>query len=143
MITIPKNLNDDILEYCKVNNITDIDLFMLRCLRQGFTVEKYGATPKSPEKIVEKIVEVPVEKVIERFVEVPIEKNVYITDDTEIGKLTAEIERLQKLNTINHLDMTQTINDYNEKINELTNQLTQLKAELEIEKKKKRDIYGE
>lgn len=85
-MTIPKQLNDEIWEYCRVNNITAIDDFMLKCLKQGFTVEKYGAAPSTPEKIVEKIVEVPVEKVIE--------KEVYITNNEEVTALTQKINEI-------------------------------------------------
>ena len=38
----------------------------MKCLQQGFTVEKYGAAPSAPEKVIEKIVEVPVEKIVEK-----------------------------------------------------------------------------
>lgn len=59
---IPKNLNNEIWEYCRTNNITNIDEFILKLLKQGFTTEKFGATPitKTVEKVVEKIVEVPI-----------------------------------------------------------------------------------
>ncbi len=59
---IPKELNNEIWEYCRSNNITNIDEFTLKLLKQGFTAEKFGATPttKTIEKIVEKTVEVPV-----------------------------------------------------------------------------------
>ncbi len=55
---IPKELNNEIWEYCRSNNITNIDEFMLKLLKQGFTAEKFGATPTT--KTIEKIVEVPV-----------------------------------------------------------------------------------
>lgn len=57
---IPNDLKNDIWAYCRANDITNIDEFKLRLLKQGFTVEKYG-TPKVGvvEKIIEKIVEVP------------------------------------------------------------------------------------
>lgn len=86
MMTIPKQLNDEIWDYCRANNITSIDDFMLKCLRQGFTVEKYGAAPSAPEKIIEKVVEVPVEKVVE--------KEVYITNNEEVTKLTERINQI-------------------------------------------------
>jgi ribosomal protein S13 len=68
-------------------------------VKQGFTVEKFGATPQVNERIVEKIVEVPVEK------------EVYVSNDDEVNKLT-------------------------DKINQLI-------IELDLERKKKKDIYGE
>mgnify|MGYP003328256236 CR=1 FL=1 len=55
---IPKELNNEIWDYCRVNNITNIDEFTLKLLKQGFTIEKYGSTPMvtTKEKIVEKII---------------------------------------------------------------------------------------
>ena len=54
---IPKNLKDEIWEYCKLNDITDLNAFMLKSLQQGFNIEKYGPTPftvggKEPEVMV-------------------------------------------------------------------------------------------
>jgi len=79
---IPKNLKDEIWEYCRLNDISNIDEFIVKMVRQGYTVEKFGATPlgktevKEVEKIVEVIREVPVEKIIE--------KEVFITDYIQI-----------------------------------------------------------
>jgi len=42
---IPKELKDEIWNYCKVNDITNVDGFIMKLLRQGFTAEKYGAVP--------------------------------------------------------------------------------------------------
>lgn len=83
---IPKELNNEIWDYCRINNITGIDDFIVRLIRQGFTIEKYGATPMTKQKIIEKIVEVPIEKIIE--------KKVYISDDAEVLKLTQKITEL-------------------------------------------------
>ena len=108
---LPKELNNEIWDYCRVNNITSIDNFIVKLVKQGFTVEKFGATPATTnEKIVEKIVEIPVEKIVE--------KEVYITDDNQVKELT-------------------------EKISKLTNDLADVSNQLELEKKKKKDIYGE
>jgi hypothetical protein len=126
---IPKELNNEIWDYCRANNITGIDDFIIKLVKQGFTVEKFGATPQTREKIIEKIVEkikeVPVEKIVEKIVEVPklIENN-EMAEDLRVKILEAE-----EINT--------KLNQANEKINSLT-------KELEIEKNKpKRDIYGE
>ncbi len=127
MINLPKQLMDDIWDYCRLNNIPNIDDFIIKMVRQGFTVEKYGATPvtKTVEKIVEKIVEVPVEKIVEKIVEVPVEmeddelKNSYERLLFENGELRSEIDIL--------------INDKEEVIKELNIQ----------KQKNKRNIYGE
>jgi len=134
---IPKELKDELWDFCRLNNITNIDMFTIKLLKQGFTVEKFGATPNTVEKIVEKIVEVEkiieLEKIIEKIVEVPVEKEIYITDDTNIKKLTEEISRLEK-----ERDKYKEESIHWQKERHATLQL------LELEKKKnKLDIYGE
>ena len=122
---IPKELHNEIWDYCRVNSITNINDFVNKLIKQGFTIEKFGATPVVKEKIVEKIVEVPVEKIVERIVEVP----VAMVDNEMTQKLTekiAEIEELRK-------DLTES----NDKITQLEKELTEEK------KKNKKDIYGE
>ena len=141
---IPKILKDEIWDYCRLNNVTNIDDFTMKLLKQGFTMEKFGATPISKEKIVEKIVEkiieVPVEKIVEKIVEVSVDKEVYITDDAQTKKLTDEIERLQKLKEIHDMDQS----NMTKEILELMDKVKNLEKELELEKKKnKTDFYGE
>jgi hypothetical protein len=115
---IPKELHNEIWDYCRLNNITAIDDFTIKLIRQGFTVEKYGATPVTKEKIVEKIVEVPVEKIVEKIIEVPVQ----MVDEEKDTRLRDSIVQVQQLST----------------------QIDSLKTELELEKQKnKKDIYGE
>lgn len=129
---VSKELNDEIWNYCRANNITNIDEFMLKCLKQGFTAEKFGATPTIKEKIVE--------KEVEKIVEVPVEKEVFITDDKEMQKLTAEIERLNKNGKLASEAKDKALDELAEKEIELK----KVKLELEQEKnKKKTDFYGE
>lgn len=110
---IPKDLNNEIWEYCRINNITNIDEFTLKLLKQGFTSEKFGATPvtKTVEKVVEKIVEVPVEKIV-------------------------EVQVNSKLDSIS-LDLLNEVEELKSKNRELEELL-----EIERNKKNK-DIYGE
>lgn len=141
---VSKELNNEIWDYCRLNSITNIDDFMVKCLKQGFTAEKYGATPTTREKIVEKevekIVEVEVEKIVEKIVEVSVEKKVYITDDKEMGKLTKEIEKLNKHGQL----ATQAKDKALKELATLEIEHKKLKIELEQEKKKKKtDLYGE
>ena len=141
---VSKELNNEIWDYCRLNSITNIDEFMVKCLKQGFTAEKYGATPSVKEKIVEKIVEKEVEKIvevpIEKIVEITVEKEVFITDNKEMGKLTKEIEKLNK-----HVQLAAQAKD--KALKELATleiEHNKLKIELEQEKKKKKtDLYGE
>jgi hypothetical protein len=84
---LPKDLKNEIWEYCRVNGITNIDEFIVKMVTQGFTVEKFGATPytKEPETIV---------KTVE--VEVPVEKEVYVTDDSKVQELLEKLHNLQR-----------------------------------------------
>jgi hypothetical protein len=115
---VNKELKDEIWNYCRTNDITNIDEFMFKCLKQGFTIEKFGATPTIKEKIVEKIVEVPVEKIVE--------KEVFISDNEEISKLKTENSELFL------------------KVKDLEQLLKKQKDELVIlQNKQKKDFYGE
>ena len=144
MIELPKKIKDELYDYCKLNNITNIDEFILKIVTQGFVVEKYGAAPTSKEKIVEvqvdkiieKIVEVPVDKIVEKIVE----KEVYITDDSQYEELTNKILELEnKLNESNN----ELSSECENKLKEKDDKITLLTNLLEVEKRKKRDIYGE
>jgi hypothetical protein len=126
---IPKEINNEIWDYCRLNNITAIDDFTIKLIKQGFTIEKFGATPITKEKIVEKIVEktieVPVEKIVEKIVEVPIQ----MVDEEKDRLLRESILQSQQLSM---------------QVDSLNSQIEKLKADLELEKQKNRkDIYGE
>jgi len=62
MISLPKNLETDIKTYCDANNITDIDKYIIDMITRGHNIEKYGYKPNDSviEKVVEKIIEVPI-----------------------------------------------------------------------------------
>lgn len=150
---IPKKLKDEVWDYCRVNSISNIDEFILKLLTQGFTIEKFGATPSTKEKIVEKIVEV--EKIIEKIVEVPvekiiekvIEKEVYITDNSEAKKLTDRIDELienEKYCRVANLTMQVTVKTLGEEKEKLSFELEEVKKQLaELKTKNKKDLYGE
>jgi hypothetical protein len=73
MINLSKKIEDDILEYCKLNEITDINNFIEKILRNGLNIEKYGNKPLLKSKN-----EVKVETKVENTeikVEKPKEKN--------------------------------------------------------------------
>lgn len=42
---IPKQLHKEIIEYCKLNSIDDVDKFIIKTLTTGFTIAKYGMQP--------------------------------------------------------------------------------------------------
>jgi len=124
---IPKDLSNDIWDFCRNNNITNIDDFTLKLLKQGFTSEKFGSTPMitTKEKIVEKIVEVPVEKIVEKIVEVP----VTMVDD----EVSENLKKYIKL-----YEETQS------NLNNALNEIADIKKQLDLEKaRNKKDLYGE
>lgn len=127
---IPKNLKDEIWKYCFSNDITDIDGFMLKLLRQGFTTEKFGSTPfKQEEKIKE------VEKIVEVVKEVEVIKEVPITNDEEIKKLADKLNNVE----VENAELTTTLET-------LKGELDKVQEELNLERnkpKKENDIYGE
>ena len=135
---IPKKVKEEIWDYCRLNDIPNIDDFILKMVSQGFTVEKYGAAPTAKEriveKIVEKIIEVKVDKIVEKIVQVPVEKEVYITDNTEIKTLADQITKLETDRDYYKKEMEHFQLEWNN---------TLLKLEIEQSKNKKKDIYGE
>jgi chromosome segregation ATPase len=148
---IPKNLKDEIWEYCRLNDISNIDDFVIKMVRQGYTVEKFGSTPlgngevKEVEKVIEVIKEVTVEKIIEKIIEVPVEKivekKVYITDDKEVEKLTNELESVKKNESIYLDGLRVKVNEkdeeivtLNRKISDLILKISQLESNLEKKK---------
>ena len=114
---LPKKIEQEIKEYCKLNDIEDVNNFIIKNIELGFNVEKYGNSPFIQEVIIEKevpvetikeiiiekevpveiikevIKEVPVEKEIIR--EVTVEKEIYVTDDEKITNLVQQIESLK------------------------------------------------
>lgn len=114
---ISKKLKSEIEEYCKLNNIKDVEKFISKNIEVGFNIEKYGNSPFVQEIVVEKEVpvetikeiviekEIPVEVIKEVVKEVPVEKEVikeiivekevYISDDEKITDLVAQIESLK------------------------------------------------
>ena len=87
---LPKDIKDEIWDYCRVNNISSVDDFITKMVKQGFTSEKFGSTPwDKPTEVKEVEVIKEVEKIVEKKIEVikevevikEIEKEVFVTDD--------------------------------------------------------------
>ena len=121
MLNVNSKYEYDILQYCKINNIEDVSLFVTQCFKQGFDIKKYGFLGNSlnegekhliTEVIVEKRIEIPVEVIKEVIVErevikeVPVEKVVtkieYICDKESENELLLKIQQLEQ--TIFHLN---------------------------------------
>lgn len=128
MFKIDKKYNSDILLYCEINNIENVNQFVTQCFKQGFDIKKYGLLGKSlnegekdlktsvveekqliKEVIVEKRVEVPVEviKEIEKIVEVVVEKEVIkevpVDKVVEVEKVVTKIEYISDKTTEDEL----------------------------------------
>jgi dynactin complex subunit len=156
-MTIPKNIKDDINQYCKLNNIENVESFIIKVLKSGFDIEKYGllndTTPKIIEKEIEKIVyrdiikEVPVveyveveiikEIPIEIIKEIPVENGVIkevIVEKEVIKEVIVEkeviIENKEKQKALESTiqKLRNELNEKNKKIVELENVLTEIKT---------------
>lgn len=51
-IEIAKNLEKEINDYCKINKIDNVNDFINKIIKSGFTIEKFGNHP--PEEIINK-----------------------------------------------------------------------------------------
>lgn len=154
---VPKKIKDEIWEYCRLNNISDIDTFMLKTLQQGFNIEKYGTTPfkiggkelEVIEKEVIKVItatteveivrEVPVEieviKEVEKIVEVTVTDNELIDKlNKEKDDLGGEIIKLENSLEKERKKVDELSNSDAGIINSLNQKIKNLKTELEIEK---------
>jgi hypothetical protein len=84
-------------EYCKLNNIEDVDKFITKCYTEGFNIKKYGLLGDDSGKIggiEEKQVEIEVIKEIR--VEVPVEVVKYVEVPVEIIKEVEVIKYVEK-----------------------------------------------
>ena len=99
MIKIPSNLKENIEAYCKLNEVEDVKDFVIKCTKDGLTLDKYGVAPFLPKS---QIQEVPVEKEIVKEVikEIPVEKEIIvekiITKEVKDEHLIEELEKLKK-----------------------------------------------
>jgi hypothetical protein len=164
-------LLDRIKEYCKLNEIEDLDSFINDITKVGFNTKMYGPTPfgggkpeiKEVEVIKEVIKEVIVEKEVDviKEVEVIVEKEVFVTDDeankelqkklTEttqlIQEMTLDFDAERNVSTQMIDELNASVITLNRNISDLEGQIKQLEGELiEAKANKKptiRDIYGE
>jgi hypothetical protein len=84
-------------EYCKLNNIEDVDKFINKCYTEGFNIKKYGLLGDDSRKIggiEEKQVEI--EVIREKRVEVPVEVVKYVEVPVEIIKEIEVIQYVEK-----------------------------------------------
>jgi hypothetical protein len=131
---LKQTLIEEIKEYCQLNKIDDVDIFINKILRQGFNIEKFGSVPFTPEpKVIEKIIEVPVDRIVEKIIHVPVDKIIEREIETLVEKPVDNTERDGLLKKINELEL---------EINRLNKEII-LNKQKTIEEKPKRDIYGD
>jgi hypothetical protein len=88
-------------EYCKLNNIEDIDKFISKCFTEGYNINKYGLLGGDSEKMTE------IEVIKEIRVEVPVEviKEVEVVREV-IKEVVKEIpvETIKEVEVIKYVD---------------------------------------
>jgi|TARA_B100001094_G_scaffold119800_1_gene115461 hypothetical protein len=115
---LSKEQHKEFKNYCQLNEIEDIDNFIVKCAKDGLTLDKYGIAPFLPKS---QIQEVPVEKEIIKEVikEIPVEKEVIIekivTKEVKDTQLIEELEKLKK-------ELTEKYNIINEQKNKIKQQ---------------------
>ena len=119
-INLSSKTTKEVVSYCKLNDIEDVDKFVSDCFKQGLDIEMYGLlggdsgktgeireklveVPVEVIKEVEKIIEVPIEKIIEKRVEVPVEVIKYIDKEVIKEVFVPKIEYIRDENTNNEL----------------------------------------
>ena len=128
---IPKKLKDEIWEYCRLNDITDIDAFILKSTQQGFNIEKYGTTPFKVGDKGPKVIEKEVVKVVTATTEVEIIKEIPI--EIEVIK---EVEKIVKVTVSDN----ELIDNLNEEKNLLSEKIKQLEESLKKEKERVEEL---
>jgi hypothetical protein len=126
-------------EYCKLNNIEDVDKFISKCYVDGFNIKKYGLLGDDSRKIGgieekqveievirEKRVEVPVEVV--KYVEVPVEiikeiEVIQYVDREVIKEVPVEIIKEKIVNVIQEVPVEKIVYIYDKKEEEVVTNL--------------------
>jgi hypothetical protein len=146
MLNVNSKYENDIRQYCKINNIEDVSLFVTQCFKQGFDIKKYGFLGNSlnegekhliSEVIVEKRIEIPVEviKEVEKIIEVPIEVKVIEYVDREVIKeVTIEVPVEKIVTKIEYISDKTSENELLLKIQQLDETIFHLNEDLVSER---------
>ena len=142
MLNVNSKYEYDILQYCKINNIEDVPMFVTQCFKQGFDIKKYGFLGNSlnegekhlkTEVIGEKRIEIPVEVIKE--VEVPVEIKVIEYVDREVVKeVLVEVPKEKIVTKIEYISDKKSENELLSKIQELEQTIFHLNDDLESER---------
>ncbi len=142
-INLSRKQLKDVQEFCKLNKIENLEEFITKCFIEGYEIEKYGLlnTNTTQTKIIEKIVEVPVEVIIEKPIieyvqvkeevikEVPVEKVVEkiveIIQEIPVEKIVIQ-EIIKEVPVEKVITKTEYITDET-KVRELLDELERLR----------------
>lgn len=123
-------------EYCKLNNIEDIDKFISKCFTEGYNINKYGLIGSDSEKVTE------IEVIKEIRVEVPVEiikeiEVIQYVDREVIKEVPVEIIKEKIVNVIQEVPVPniEKIGDEpepNDKVKLLQETLQKLRKELSL-----------
>ena len=139
-LTLNKQNQKDLTDYCKLNNIEDVDKFFQKCFKRGYDIERYGLIGNNTEKNIEYVEkEIPIEviKYVEKetIKEIPIEvikevekeviNTIYVEKEVPIEKIV-EVEKIVEI--IKEVPIEQKIFSTNEVIVE---KIVQVPVEVE------------
>jgi hypothetical protein len=153
-LTLNKQNQKDLTDYCKLNNIEDVDKFFQKCFKRGYDIERYGLIGNNTEKIIEyvekeipievikyvekeTIKEVPievikeVEKIVEIIKEVPVEQKIFSTNEVIVEKIVEvpiEVEKI--VEKIVQVEVIKEVEKPNEKMGMLQETLMKLRREM-------------
>ena len=160
----------DVEQYCKLNNIEDIPLFLHTCWRQGYETEKFGLLGNSGgirekqveiEVIREKRVEIPVEviKEVEKIIEVPVEKEIIkeVIKEVPVEKVVEKIVEITKEIPVEKIVIKEVIKEIpiekvvekevfitdDKQVNELLLKIQQLESDKQIFSTKTQELEEE
>lgn len=133
----------DVYDYCYLNGVMDVNSFVNDCFKKGFDIERYGLLSEGNPTLVEK--EVIVEKIVEKIVEIPvtkeiivekiIEKEVPVSNEVFIEKIIEKEVPIEKIVYVETTDNTKE-----EKLKLLQNTLLNLKKELSFKDEKIKEL---
>jgi hypothetical protein len=93
-LTLNKQTQKDLTDYCKLNNIEDVEIFFQQCFKQGFDIKKYGLIGENNERIIEYIEK---EVIVEVIKEVVVEQKIFSTNEVIVEKIVQvpiEVEKI-------------------------------------------------
>lgn len=146
-LTLNKQNQKDLTDYCKLNNIEDVDKFFQKCFKRGYDIERYGLIGDNTEKIIEYVEkEIPIEviKYVEKetIKEVPIEvikeieKQVIIEKEVPIEKIVEIIKEVpveQKIFSTNEV-IVEKIVEVPVEIEKIVEKIVEIEVIKEVEK---------